>query len=145
MGDHFLNGTNLTYEQMVREKKLAKLSIFFSLIGMIIGLTFTILFTYTYNLYFVTFISFSSGNIILIIFSFVIIKCLCYIYSKVVLALSLTYVNAQFLRDVWQIWTNHLRYWIYIGLVLQPVFIMLFLVTMILGTNQKQSKLILYE
>lgn len=59
MGDHFINGTNFSYEQMAREKKLSKLSIFFAMIGMITGLTFTFIFSHSY---FAPLISLSSGN-----------------------------------------------------------------------------------
>jgi hypothetical protein len=45
---------------------------------------------------------------------------------KAFLALLVIYVHVQFLRNIWQIWTNHLKYWSIFGLLSQTASICIF-------------------
>ena len=55
------------------------------------------------------------------------------------MAIFVIYIHVQLLRDVWQIWTYQLKYWYFVTLIFQFIYIGSFVAFLVLAIYYKQS------
>ncbi|CAF1010418.1 unnamed protein product [Brachionus calyciflorus] len=115
--NRYLNRSDLNVQGLLKEKKLAKTINIFACIGILSGISASIVFYVKYKLLLTPILAINSSLI----------------------ASMVIYINMQFLRDVWQIWTYKLKYWCVIGFILQIMFSILFIVLIGLGIYHKDA------
>ena len=127
------------YEVNLKQRKLAKLCIFFCFIGILAGVSASISFFFVYKIIQAPLFAVLSGIYHFILsFNFLILL----IYCLAIIAAFACFIHIQFLRNLWQIWTYRLKYWNKLGFVLQILSIILFFVYLILGIYYKDGKFI---
>ncbi len=114
----FLGRVDANYDQLIKERKMAKIMIIFSSIGILAGISASLTFFFAYKLLV------TPGFALLSTF----------------IALLVIYLHMQFLRDYWQIWTYQLKYWYIVSVFLQIVFVLLFVAAIILAISNQERK-----
>ena len=111
--------TTYNNNNVEKEKKYAKLMIFFASLGVLAGLSASYTFFFIYKLVETPVLAIISGGI----------------------ASLVIYIHIQYVRNYWQIWTYQLKYWSLAGFVLQALFSIIFLACLVLGIYYKQGNL----
>jgi hypothetical protein len=68
--------------------------------------------------------------------------CVCII--EAIVASFVFYIHIQHLKNAWQIWQYQLKFWTFLGLVLQIVFVASFITYLVLAIQKKQCKLVIF-
>ena len=117
--NRYLTRSDYNVDNLLREKKLAKVMIFLASIGIFTGCSAALVFFFHYKLALTPLFAMTSTFF----------------------AVFVIYIHIQFLRDYWQIWTYQLKYWHYISFVFQVFFALVFVVFIGLGIYYNQSKI----
>ncbi len=136
----FLNRSELNVEKLMKEKKLTRVIMFLAAIGVLAGLSATLVFFFHYKLAITPgFALLSSRTNYSNSFLFN-TQLICTIFIAF-MAFFCIYIHVQFLRDYWQIWTYQLKYWYITSVIVQATFVLCFVVFIGLAIYNKQCKL----
>lgn len=113
----FLGRIDANYDKLLKERKMAKIMIVLASIGVFAGVSAAFVFFFVYKLFQTPAFALLSAFI----------------------AIFAIYLHFQFLRDYWQIWTYQLKYWYIASMFMQIIFVLLFVVSVIIGIVYKES------